>query len=516
MDQLSAETIAMINAAWPAAVAGGPEALRKAGYVATSTSTQGPQGYDLSPVVLVLYPFLTPFRNTVPREAGGFGSATQWKAYTGIDSTIVPAGVSEGNRTAVQTPTFNDYSAKYKGWGKEHSVTWESEYGAQGYIDLRERAQVENLQATMQDEEWFDLFGNTTSTGIALGTANTPVGTLVIGKGTMTTQANVCYAVGLTGLGWRYNQYGNAAAITAGVKLQYTRTNADTSTDVIMPGHGIISAESVAVTTAAANRSVTWKVLPKAGEVAWAWYVGLTGAANCKLAAITSIPVFTQTVDAVGTQAANAADLGVDNSQDPLSYDGVLTQVAKSGSGGYFIILGGGAAGGATLTPNGLAGVVEIDAVNLDRYNNYKLGVQEWWVNAQQAGDIQNKILSNSAGTDAGISRVFYQAGLAQQQATIGGFGRPEFPYINRYNGEIQMIRTHPWIPAGTMIGTSRTIPYANNGVSSVWTMKLRKEYYSKEWPERSRKYEFGQYADGVLRGHFPPANAVISGILPG
>jgi hypothetical protein len=523
MDTTTQATLAAMNRVLETGAEG--NRVIKAGYTANATSTQGIQGYDLSPIVLTLYPFLAPFSHGVglpgaegpayvARDATGFGTGPNWKAYLTIDSTFIAPGVSEGNRNATQTPTMADYSGTYKGYGMEHQVTDEAYYAGSGFVDLLARAQVENLQSSFLKEEWLDLFGNTTTTGIALGTANTPTGTLTAG-GSMTAQANVCYAVGLTGMGWYYNQQGSAAAVTAGVKTQYTRTNADGSTDVIYPGHGIKSAESAAVTTASTNLSVTWKILPKRGELAWAWFVGLTGAANCKLAAITSVPKFVQTVDAAGTQLANVADLGVDNSQNALDYDGAFTQISKSGSNGYFKIMGDTVAGGAKLTPDGLGGIVEIDNANLDRFVNYKLGIDTWWVNAQQARDIQKLILSNAAGTDHGIATVFYPANIASATTITGGNGGPEFSYKNTATGMMQRIKTHPWIPAGTMLGTSQTIPYMNNNVPAVWKKKLRKEWYSEMWPKTSRKQQFGQYADGLLQLLVPFANMVIVGILP-
>ena len=34
--------------------------------------------------------------------------------------------------------------------------------------------------------------------------------------------------------------------------------------------------------------------------------------------------------------------------------------------------------------------------------------------------------------------------------------------------------------------------------------MLMRQDYYSLEWPLKTRKYEYGVYADGVLQ-HFAP-----------
>jgi hypothetical protein len=45
--------------------------------------------------------------------------------------------------------------------------------------------------------------------------------------------------------------------------------------------------------------------------------------------------------------------------------------------------------------------------------------------------------------------------------------------------------------------------------------MRMRREYYQIEWPQRSRKYEYGIYADGVLQNYFPPSQGVITNIAP-
>lgn len=504
----------------------GPSLMRKAGFSQNTTATDGLQGYDLSPVVLTLYPYLAPISHGISyvgggptdgpyisREADGFGTGPNWEAYMSLDSTLVPGGVSQGNRNATQTPTMQRFSAVYKYYGMEHSVTDEAYNAGRGFVDLYARAQVENLQSSFVKEEFLDLFGNSTQSGssIALGTANTPTGTLQTGSGSMTAQATFCYVVGLTGMGWYYNLQGASGAVAAGVKTQYTRTNADGSTDVIKPGHGIISAASSSVTTATTNLSVLWKVLPKVGELAWAWFTGPTNSAGAKLAAITSVPQFLQTVDAAGTQAANVADLGVDNSQHALDYDGIVSQIGATGSNALYTILGGSTAGGAKLTSTGLGSVVEIDNANRDRYVNYKLGVDTWWVNSQQAGDIQKLCLSNAAGTDHGIALLMYTS----LQTVEGGNGGPEFFYKNNSTGQMQRIKTHPWVPAGTMIGTSQRIPYAMNNVPAVWKKKLIQEWYSEPWPKTSRKRQFGQYAGGVLQCLVPFANILITGILP-
>ena len=74
-------------------------------------------------------------------------------------------------------------------------------------------------------------------------------------------------------------------------------------------------------------------------------------------------------------------------------------------------------------------------------------------------------------------------------------------------------IRIHPNMPAGTLLMTSKTIPYPMSGVGNVIQIRTRQDYYQIEWPLRSRKYEYGVYADEVLQNYFPPSMAVITNI---
>jgi hypothetical protein len=65
-------------------------------------------------------------------------------------------------------------------------------------------------------------------------------------------------------------------------------------------------------------------------------------------------------------------------------------------------------------------------------------------------------------------------------------------------------LRVHPNLPPGTLKFLTTELPYPLSGVGNVYQIKTRKEYYQLEWPLRSRKYEYGVYADEVLQ-HFAP-----------
>src|SRR5206468_3339003 len=88
--------------------------------------------------------------------------------------------------------------------------------------------------------------------------------------------------------------------------------------------------------------------------------------------------------------------------------------------------------------------------------------------------------------------------------------------YLNRFSmggAKTLDIRIHPNLPAGTVLMTSRSLPYPVSGIGNVIQMRCRQDYYQIEWPLRTRKYESGVYADEVLQHYFPPSMCVISNI---
>jgi hypothetical protein len=88
--------------------------------------------------------------------------------------------------------------------------------------------------------------------------------------------------------------------------------------------------------------------------------------------------------------------------------------------------------------------------------------------------------------------------------------------YLNRFSmagANVVKIRIHPNMPQGMILFTSMSIPYPVSGVGNVVQIRTRQEYYQIEWPLRTRKYEYGVYADEVLQHYFPPSMGVIANI---
>ena len=141
-------------------------------------------------------------------------------------------------------------------------------------------------------------------------------------------------------------------------------------------------------------------------------------------------------------------------------------------------------------------------------WDNYRLSPDTMWVSSQEALNISKKILSGSVNA---AQRFVFET----SQNALGG-GVMVRTYLNRFSmqgGAVVDIKIHPNMPAGTVLFTTKILPYPLSGVGNVMQIRTRQDYYQIEWPLRSRRYEYGIYADEVLQHYFPPSLALITNI---
>lgn len=483
-----------------------PEGINKS-WTQSGTATTGLTFYDLQAPALTLYPVLTPFRNTIPRigKRGAAGIQANWKAVTGINTGNTRAGVSEGHRGGRIAHTFAEYLAAYRGLGLEDDVTFESDYAAQGFDDADARAVVGTLNAVMIAEEGTIVGGNTS---LAMGITPTPTLAASASGGTLATQtlSVICVALGYRAF-WELAGYNNgytgnslSLSVDPGLISVLTKTNADASTDTY---NGCVAQKSAAATVSVtgATGSATASVAAVAGAAAYAWYWNAGGSEL--LGAITTINSVSITAAAAGF--AVHANLAADHSTSALDFDGLLYQAFKAGSGAYVKSQATGTAGvGTKFTGNGAGGIVEIDAMNQDRWNLYRLSMNELWANAQEMINLSAIVVKNG-----GAPLIRIDVG---QAATIKA-GTKLGTILNTITGEEMDCKVHPNIPPGMVFARCNNLPYKLSGVTDVIRMLVRQEYYQMAWPVVTRKRDYGVYCDEVLQNFFPPATAVIFNI---
>jgi hypothetical protein len=475
--------------------------LWKSTFTQSGSATSGLTYYDLELGAKFVYPVLTPLRNEIPRVSGKGGIQAAWRAVTGVNTSNMRIGVSAGNRGAVQTVSTQDYTAAYKGIGLETNVDFEAEYAGRGFDDIRAIGAKVGLEATMIGEEGLILGGNTS---MSLGTTPTPTvvgattGGSLSGSGSPTTYSVICVALAFDAV--------LNGSVAGGIQASITRTNADSSTDTFGGGAAQKSANGTGTVASGSTGSLTATVTAVSGACGYAWFWGAAGSEV--LGAITTINSVSITATATGTQTA-ASLPSSDSSTNALVFDGILTQILKSGSNAYVAAQATGTAGtGTPLTADGSGGIVEIDAALKNRWDLYRLSPDTIWVNSQEALNISKKILQGNAN---GAQRFVFDS----RQDSLGG-GIMVRTYLNRFSmggAKTLDIRIHPNMPPGMIVMTSRSLPYPVSGIANVLQVRCRQDYYQIEWPLRARRYESGVYADEVLQCYFPPAFCAISNI---
>jgi hypothetical protein len=499
------ETLDLLKAAQAA-----PDDIIKS-FVQPSTATTGLQAYNLEAPSKKLYPIMTPLRNAIPRVGGGFAIQANWKTITNINVANVRAGVSEGKRGGVINYTLNEVFAAFRGFGLENNVTFEANYASKNFEDVKALAVQQTLEATMVQEERLILGGNTS---VSLGTTPTP--TLSAGTGGTLVDATysvICVALGLQAYldtvgvnNGSIGQYFNAS--TAQVPGEITRTNADGSTDTFGGGAARKSANATIAVDASNDGSVTASVTPVTGAMGYAWFFGAAGAE--KLVAVTSINsvVITAAADS-GAQAASTLP-AADTSTSTLDFDGLLYQAFKPGSNAYIKVMPTGTAGaGTALTSDGAGGIVEFEEAFVNFYNRYRLSPDVMYVSSQELVNITKKIVANGGAPLLRLTMAADNQGSIQAGVVVG-------QYLNKVTGTQVAIRVHPNLPAGTIFFYTNNLPYPMSNVSNVAQMLMRQDYYQLEWPLKTRKYEYGVYADGVLQHYAPFSMGVITNIANG
>lgn len=543
MEDFTKSDVAQLFAQLQEYVASNPNSLRKdtTGFWGMPASaTTGINYYDLELGAKTLVPIITPLRNKIPRTSGKGGIQANWRGIVALNANQVGGAIADGLRnTPVQTTT-RDFIAAYKQMGLEDYVTFGADLAAQGFDDLKALSVRNLLWAVMIQEELYTLGGVGTSALVTvtptptLLSPATPVYTTPVGTAlTSTTTYSVrCVALSLDGF--------MRATVAAGVPGQITFTTADgTANQTYNAGTCKVSAAATIACGAGLVINASVATVPGAVGYAWFWYAGSAGTGLEVIGAITTVPYYSITATSAslgGTQtAANIPGYGAaiggaaDFSQNPNSFDGLLTMCALASYQPNVTVLGtpsapgpwtqmptaaiSGTTGiytGSFLTADGLGGIVEIDAILKWFWDTYRLSPSCLYVNSQEQTNISKKILT---GPSAGSANTRFV--IETDQGGVKG-GYMVKSYLNKYSmagAKDLSIFLHPNMPPGTILFYTDTLPYPLSNVSNVIQYRVLRDYYEISWPLVTRRYSYGVYLHSVLQNYFPPSFAVLSGI---
>jgi hypothetical protein len=470
------------------------------------TIATGLSNYDLQAPAKNLYPTITPLRNAIPRvQRLNPGDAARWRTISAIAGSGFDAmgWVPEGQRTASMSYAATPVTAPYVTLGEEDTVTFEAEAAAQGFEDVNATATLRLLQKTMRKEETGLLGGNAS---LALGS---PGAAVLSASGSEATLPAATYSVIVVGLA--FEGYRNSS-LAAGVATTRTITGNDGNTYTLNGGSSNRSANATQAVAAGQTLFATVPVLN--GAVAYAWYVGAAGAET--LQAITTINSLALSAPLLaGQQPASA--VAADCSRNPtLAFDGLLTTGFNPVNSAYVQALAAGTAGtGSFLTASGRGSVVEIDAMLVQMWNAYRLSPTVLYVNAQEQKNITTKCLTSASGP-----LVRYNIGADSDRG--GPYGVSASGVVRWYYNPFSVdggfdipIQVHPDLPPGTILGYCERLPvwYQSNQAPNVAEVLTRRDYYRVDWPVRTRRREFGVYAEETLAVYAPFGVGILTNI---
>lgn len=473
------------------------KSVTNAGYTTDLNLT----GINLRGPALNLFPFLSPYRNRLPREMAPVGAkASQWRAITGINVTNQSIFAGFGAAGNLVSTTESDYTAPYLPISLGDSVQMDAEALARGFDNLRATAGTRLLYATMIKEDQA-LLG---ASNVALPTPGTPTVTAAATGGSI------------------------GATLAVNVKV-----SARTLVNYFNGGGTVLSAQGTVTTSAGTTNSATASVAAVFGAVAYDWYVAgfYYTTTTAPVVTITSIPGADQALAALpslGGVAPSAASRAVDSSADPKAFNGLLTSITQdyAANGSGQVTRGTGVPsgayikdlGGATLTGS-QGGVMEIDDALQNLWDYYRVSPTVMLVSSQQGRDVTRKVVATG-----GATTMFDPDNVEQRRSVVGG--QMIQSYLNpAVNGQPIEVAAMPHIPPGTIVLKTERLPYPDNNAGAVFDVECQQDYTQVEYA-MSRgtgggnltgpRYDFEVRAIETYRNKFPAGCAVISGIGKG
>jgi hypothetical protein len=470
------------------------------------TLSTGLSAYDLAAPAKNLFPVVTPLRNSLPRVARvNPGDAARWRTITSILGSGYDAmgWVPEGQRTASMSYSAQAQVAPYLTLGEEDTVTFEAEAAAEGFEDINATATLRLLQKTMRKEETALLGGNAS---LALGTPPAPA---LSASGSGATLPAGTYSVIVVALS--FEGYRNST-LAGGVATTKTITGNDGNTYALNGGSSMRSANATQAVTLGQTLFASCPFV--IGAIAYAWYVGAAGAETLQVITTINSAAFAAPLTS-GQQAASV--IAADNSRNPtLAFDGLLTVGFNPANGAYVQTLATGTAGtGSFLTASGRGSVVEIDTMLLAMWNSYRLSPTVIYVNAQEQKNITTKCLTNSSGP---LVRYNVSADAERGEhygISASGVVRWYYNPFSVDSGFDIPIKVHPDLPPGTILALCERLPvwYQSNQTPNVAEVLTRRDYYRVDWPLRTRRREFGVYAEETLAVYAPFGVGILTNI---
>ncbi len=425
----------------------------------------GFQPYNLEPIALMLFPVLSPVRNLLPRVKGK-GRKAEYKAVTAVNNTALRGFVADGASGPVVKTTTEDMTATYRSMALADFVTFEQQWGGNGFLDTKGTAVVNLLRSLMITEDYNILFGqnSTAASGEqapgAVGAAPTITSAVsAITGGSIAS--GTTYAVKQTVI------TGAGESTPSASEKTFTIASGSTGSCVVTPvfpsGQPVIGFRIYAGATGGPYYlvvSADAASIPSSATI----FNGLTCTTNGSPITITTIPVS-------GTQPPAADTTGTAN-----DWNGIYTQMW-------------GGTGATLLNQNGTLTQTEIQSLFTGIWNTANGDPDNIFCNVQESTKITNITL--------GAGAPYYV--MVNQQNQAGGLFRVA-RLTNGATGSEVPVKVHPKIPQGTLLALSTALPgwYAPSGIKNVMEMDCNQDYIEIDYPPQYNTTNGDQWSVAV------------------
>ncbi|MGW2920415.1 hypothetical protein ACWDBF_21490 [Streptomyces angustmyceticus] len=486
---LSAESLASITGALDELKSQQPDLVKD--LTTSSPVAGGLVAFDLEAPAKMLTPRPTPLRNRIPRKKGiglshrfkvisgfsGSGTGGVGNIHPGIADTtqnnFAPGGASNSLYYA-RGPKISyagyDKNVSYSQFSVSDQVTWSAQYAGQGYQDIRQLSRTSLMYSSMLLEERMLLMGRGTSGNGFLGAVAAPTGLA------LTARSAAAGETAITG-------------VSTNIYVKVTSDAGDFGQSVLTSAANVApSTQVVDVTVTLPAGATGFRVYVSTGSSdpgdSARWYAGRSGTNTFTIQG------------ALPTSGTAASTVTADTTAYANGYDGILPICTGSDSG-YVNRLNSVL---STANPG-----AEWQNAFVSLYNSVKADPDRTLLNGADRKQLSDA-LKGSASSN-------YRMTITQDQLTGVTIGDVVNTIINEVTGKGVAVEVHPWMPQGSSVILSDSLPIPDSEVSDVWSVFNVQDLMGIDWPVNQFAFESSSYWFGALICYAPAWNGAITGI---
>jgi hypothetical protein len=199
---------------------------------------------------------------------------------------------------------------------------------------------------------------------------------------------------------------------------------------------------------------------------------------------------------ALPTSGTAASTVTADTSAYAAGYDGILP-ICTGADSGYVNRLN---AVLSTANPG-----VEWQNAFVALYNAVKADPDRTLLNGADRKQLSDALKTSSSSN--------YRMTISQDQLTGVTLGDVVNTIVNEVTGKGVAVEVHPWMPQGSSVVLSDSLPIPDSEVSDVWSVFNVQDLMGIDWPVNQFAFESSSYWFGTLLCYAPAWNGAITGI---